>query len=273
MGFEGRVVWITGASSGIGEALAHAFSRKGAHLVISARDRTALERVAETCLAHGAPEDPLTLPFDLGAHETIEPAVLEASKRWGHIDILVNNAGVGQRATAFESRPEVVRRIMDVNFLGPVFLAQAVLPSMLKQRSGRIVVVSSVLGKFHLPGRSAYVASKHALQGYFDTLRSELHGSGIEITIICPGWIETSISENALTANGNRHAKPTLVNYAKMPANECAKRILDAIEREKREAMIGGLEIHGGWLRAAFPRIYDWLIRRRMREFIWNDQT
>ncbi|MFW5894117.1 MAG: SDR family oxidoreductase [Verrucomicrobiota bacterium] len=270
--FEKKAVWITGASSGIGEALAHAFAREEARLVISARDRDALDRVADNCLSRGASEKPLALPFDLGMHEAIEPAAREALNRCGRIDILVNNAGIGQRASAHETKPEVVRRIMDVNYLGPVFLTQAVLPSMLKQRSGRIVIVSSVLGKFHLPGRSAYVASKHALQGYFDTLRSELHGSGVGITLICPGWIETGISENALTANGDRHARPTIVKSGKMSADDCAKRILVAIDRGKREAMIGGLEIHGGRLRAAFPRIYDWITRGRVREFIWNDR-
>ncbi len=272
MAFREKTVWITGASSGIGEALAYAFAGKGARLVLSARNADALERVAACCLAKGAVEKPLLLPFDLAAHNII-PAMARQALGWrGGIDILVNNAGIGQRATAAEIKPEIARRIMEVNFFAPVFLTREVLPAMLARKSGRIVVVSSVLGKFHLPGRSVYTASKHALQGYFDTLRAELSGSGVGVTIICPGWIDTRISENALTGDGGCYGKATRSDARKMSAEECARKMIAAIAAGRREALIGGSEIWGGVLRAALPDIFDWLVNRQAREFLLRNR-
>jgi dehydrogenase/reductase SDR family member 7B len=265
--FRNKTIWITGASSGIGEEFAVAFAREGARLVVSGRDTAALERVADRCCAAGATVRPFIEPFDISDHSHFPAIVEQVLDRTGGIDILVNNAGVGQRATALSCKPDVVRKIMDVNFLGPVFLTQAILPSMIKCGSGRIVVVSSVLGKFHLPGRSAYAASKHALQGYFTTLRTELHGSGIAVTIISPGWIATNISRNALTASGKPYEQATRAHGSRMSAEECARQALRAIASGKDEALVGGKEIWGAWTSVFFPRIYEWFVRRN-KEFI-----
>ena len=268
--FKNKTIWITGASSGIGEALAVALAGAGARPVISGRDMDGLERVAEKCRSDLSSAPPLIEAFDMSEHSQFGAIVKRVLDRTVGIDLLINNAGVGQRAGALSCKPDVVRKIMEVNFLGPVFLTQEVLPHMLHRGSGRIAVVSSVLGKFHLPGRSAYAASKHALQGYFDTLRSEIYGSGVGVTIVCPGWIATDISRNALTADGSSYAKATTALSRKMSAADCAKHILRAVASGKNEATIGGIEKWGGVLRTLFPRLYDRVICGRMREFIYK---
>ena len=141
---------------------------------------------------------------------------------------------------------------------------------MLERKSGRIVVVSSVLGTYHLPGRSAYAASKHALQGYFNTLRSELYGSGVAVTIVRPGWIATAMSRNALTAEGISYGKATKALSPKMNPEECARRILRAVAAGKNDAVIGGIEKWGGILRMLFPRAYDRVVSGKMREFVYK---
>jgi dehydrogenase/reductase SDR family member 7B len=267
--FKNKTVWITGASSGIGKALALLLSRKGARLVLSGRDEFALQQVADECRVEET-GNPIIYPFDMAEHSVFTDVVQSVLDATGGIDILVNNAGVGQRAAAISCEPAVVRQIMNVNFMGTVFLTQALLPSMIHSGSGRIVVVSSVLGKFHLPGRSAYAASKHALQGYFNTLRTELHGSGVGITIACPGWIATHISQNALTANGSTWCQTTGVASKKMSAEVCARHIAHAIVSQKNEATMGGIEKWGGLLRFTSPRIYERVIRKRAQEFIFK---
>lgn len=268
--FCDKTVWITGASSGIGEALAVLLAGKGARLVLSGRDQIALHRVADRCSTSNKSTKILIKAFDVSEH-TFFPNIVENVLKWaGSIDILINNAGVGQRSAAISCNPEVVRRIMNVNFFGTVFLTQTLLPSMISNGTGRIVVVSSVLGKSYLPGRSAYSASKHALQGYFNTLRSELFGSGVGITIVYPGWIATRISQNALTSNGTAYHQATGAASNKMSAEVCAQHIINAIASQKNEAMMGGIETWGGLARSIFPRIYDWAIRARTKEFIYK---
>ena len=270
--FCDKTVWITGASSGIGEALAVLLAGRGASLVLSGRNETALQHVADRCSTTDTSAKHLIKAFDISEHAAFPNVVEHVRKRVGHIDVLINNAGVGQRAAAISCDPDVVRRIMNVNFFGTVFLTQALLPSMIRRGTGRIVVVSSVLGKFHLPGRSAYGASKHALQGYFNTLRTELFGSGVGITIVYPGWIATSISQNALTANGTAFRQATGISSKKMSAEVCAQHIVNAIASGKNEAMMGGLETWGGLARSVFPRIYDWVIRTQTKEFIYRNE-
>ena len=266
--FNGKTIWITGASSGIGEALALALASGGARLVLSSRDLTELGRVAVKCHERSIGSEPLIEAFDMAGHDTFPCIVERVLDRTGGIDILVNNAGVGQRATALSCKPDVVRRIFDVNFFGPVFLTQEILPSMIGRGSGRVVVVSSVLGKFHLPGRSAYGASKHALRGYFDTLRTELHESGVGVTIAYPGWISTNISRNALTAGGTAYTKTTRAGSRKMSAEECARRILNAIATGRNETTMGGIEIWGRLVHLLFPQLYEKIIRNTTKEFI-----
>ncbi len=269
--FHEKNIWITGASSGIGEALALALAEKGARLVLSSRDKAGLDRVAAECTRRQPGLEPIVEPFDVAEHDELPSVVQRVLERTGGIDILISNAGVGQRASALSCAPDVVKRIFNVNFFGAAFLSRELLPSMLKRGSGRIVVVSSVLGTFHLPGRSAYAASKHALQGYFDTLRAELRGSGVAITVVRPGWIETSMSRNALTAEGTSYGKATKALSRKMSSEKCAQKILKTIASGKEDAVIGGIEKWGGILRMLFPRVYDRVISRKMSEFVFSN--
>ncbi len=266
--FTNKTVWITGASSGIGEALAVEFAKRGAHLVLSARNADKIHQVAARCCEYNPQSSPYLELFDMADHNAFTDIVERVLCITGGVDVFVSNAGVGQRATALSTKPEVLRRIMDVNFFGPVFLTQKLLPSMIGRGSGRIVVISSVLGKIHIPGRSAYVASKHALQGYFDTLRTELHRSGIGITVISPGWISTAISYNALTADGTTYQKQGKAGRKRMSAEECAHKIVKAISSEKNEALPGGIETLGWVVKTFFPKLYDKIVIRRNKEFV-----
>ncbi|MEY4088286.1 MAG: hypothetical protein RJB55_557, partial [Verrucomicrobiota bacterium] len=186
MKFADQVVWITGASSGIGEACARAFAAEGAKLVLSSRRPDELERVRRSCRN---PERHLTLPLDLTRTAEFPALVASVLDRTGRIDVLVNNGGVSQRARAMDADEAVERLIMEVDYFGPVALSKAVLPSMLARQSGHIVVVSSVMGYLGTPGRSSYAAAKHALHGYFDSLRAEVWREGIKVTLVCPGYV------------------------------------------------------------------------------------
>lgn len=266
--FVGKTIWITGASSGIGEALAVAFSQSGADVVLSARDQGGLERVAAKCHEHNPVGRQMVEAFDVSDHQRFPSVVKHVLERSGGIDILVSNAGVGQRGTALSSSPDVLRNILNVNFFGSVFLTRELLPSMLQRGNGRVVVISSILGTAHLPGRSGYCASKHALHGYFNTLRSELQGSGVEVSIISPGIIATDISRHALTEEGTPYGKPTPSVAGRMRPETCAKRIVRAVADGKLNVSVGGVEVWSGTLSALFPKLYEKIIRKRSKEFL-----
>lgn len=183
MQFAGRSVWITGASSGIGEALAKAFARRGARLVLSARRGHELERVRDAIVAAGrAGEDVRVLPFDVTEESVLDDVVRRAEAAHGGVDVLVNNAGITQRSLALETEMAVYRRIMEVDFFAPVALTQKLLPHMVARGDGLIAVTSSVAGKIGVPLRSAYCAAKHAVMGYCDALRAEI----VATRIPCP---------------------------------------------------------------------------------------
>jgi dehydrogenase/reductase SDR family member 7B len=252
--FAGKVVWITGASDGIGAALARALAAEGASLVLTARRREALEAVAIAC----APASVRVLPGDLLDLDGLPALALQAEAAFGPIDILVNNAGVSQRGTALGTELRVVQELMALNFLAPVALTRAVLPGMIARKSGRIAVVSSVAGHVGTPLRSSYAASKHAVQGWFDSLRAELHGSGVGVTILSPGYIRTEISARARTADGSAHGLVGKGNARGMPAERCAARMVDALHAGRNEVFIGGPEVTAVYLKRWAP----WLVAR-----------
>lgn len=233
--FTGQVVWITGASSGIGEALAVAFRKAGAKLVLSARRREELDRVAAKC---GAAEV-LVLPMDLSKNDGFEALTAEVLARFGKIDVVVHNGGISQRSLVKDTAMEVHRRIMEVNYFGAVALTRAVLPGMLAAKRGQLVVISSVMGKVGTPLRSAYAASKHALHGFFDCLRAEVAKDGLVVSLVCPGFIATDVSKNALTADGTPTQKTGDDIANGMAPELAAKQILAVIEGEKSEAYVG----------------------------------
>jgi len=223
--FESKVVWITGASSGIGAALAESFAQEGATLILSARRRDELEHVVARCAGSGH----LVLPLDLTKSETFASSVDAVHRRFGRVDILVHNGGISQRALAQDTRLEVDRRLMEVNYFGAVALTKAVLPAMLAAKAGQLVVISSVAGKVGTPLRSAYSATKHALHGFFDCLRAEVTEAGLVVTLICPGYIRTDVSKNALTGDGTPTNETGQDIAGGHPADLTAKQILDAV--------------------------------------------
>jgi short-subunit dehydrogenase len=226
LNFQNQRVWITGASSGIGEALALAFHRAGARLILSARREDELKRVQAAC---GGEPNTRILPLDVSNAEELPEKTQTALKIFGGIDILVLNAGITQRSRTRETNESVYRRIMEVNFFAPEAMARAVLPSMLAQKSGHMVVISSVAGKFGVPMRSGYSASKFALHGFFEALRAEEERNGIHVTVVCPGFIRTDISLSALSGDGAKHAKMDPELARGMPVDECARQILQGV--------------------------------------------
>ena len=236
MDFKGRRVWITGASSGIGEALALAFHQAGAKLVLSARREDELKRVQTAC---GGEPKTLILPMDVTNAAELPQKTQVALGMFGGIDILILNAGITQRSLTRETDESVYRRLMEVNFFASEAMARAVLPSMLAQKSGHMVVISSIAGKFGVPLRSGYSASKFALHGFFEVLRAEEEKNGIHVTMVCPGYIRTDISLSALRGDGGKHAKMDPGIEQGMPAAECARRILKAVARGKKEIIVG----------------------------------
>lgn len=245
-----KVVWITGASSGIGEALVYAYSQLGAKLILSSRNRDELFRVKNGCKnkinVH-------VLSLDLENTASLADKATEAIRIYGKIDLLINSGGISQRSLALETSQDVEQRLMNVNFWGTVALSKAVLPVMLANGGGQIVCISSLMGKFGTKLRSAYAASKHALHGYFDSLRAEVYDQNISITLICPGFIKTNVSINALTAKGTAQGTMDAAQESGMQPEACAKLIVNAIEKRKEEVYIGGKEVKGVWLKRFFP--------------------
>jgi short-subunit dehydrogenase len=236
--YKGQTVWITGASSGIGEALAYALGERGARLVLSGR-RT--ERLTQVAKCSGARETHV-VPLDLAALDTL-PAIAErVVSEIGNVDIMVHNAGVGQRSLVLETDFQVDRRMMETNYLGPVALTKALLPSMLRQKRGQFVVLSSVLGVMSMPRRSGYCASKHALHGYFNSLRAELAREGISVLMVCPGRVHTEFSEQAFEGDGSRHGVSDESSQKGLSAGEVAYRTLAALERGDEEVLIAKWE-------------------------------
>lgn len=262
--FENKVVWITGASSGIGEALVYAFAKQGALLVLSARRAEELERVKNNCERNK--NKILVLPFDLKDTSHIQTLTQKIIDRFGKIDVLVNNGGLSQRSYAADTPIDIDRYIMEVNYFSAVAITKSVLPFMLKQQSGHIVAISSISGKFGFFLRSAYAASKHALHGFFESLRLEVSKNNIDITIVCPGKIQTNISLNALTASGDKHNKMDKSQANGVTAAVCAQKIIEGIKANKVEVFIGGAEMRAVWIKRFFPKLFFKLIAKQKEE-------
>lgn len=246
--FEKQCWWITGASSGIGEALARALSARGASVVLSGRNVPALETVARDCA------DALVLPFEATDYDRI-PALAEQAWAWkGRVDGLVNNAGVSQRSLAVDTAFAVYQQMIAVDLLAPIALTQALLPRMVAAGGGRIVAISSVAGIAGVPMRSAYCAAKHGLIGYHDAVRAENEHLGVQVHVIAPGSIRTNVSRNALSADGSRRGVSDAAIDNGMPAADAAAAILGAVEAGQRELVLaGGAEAQIAVLRRSDP--------------------
>ncbi len=253
---QNKTVWITGASSGIGEALAYEFARQGAKLVLSARNEAELKRVAAAC-----PTEALVQPLDLGDHDSLPGIAEQVLAKVGQLDLLVNNGGISQRALAKDTIFEVDKKMVDVNLLGTIALSKAVLPHFLAKKSGHFVVISSLMGKFGAPMRSGYAAAKHGLHGFFDTLRAECWRENLKVTIVCPGFIRTNISKNALTSDGSKQGTMDEATGKGMTPEALAKKIVKAVRNEKREVNFGGFELLAVYLKRFFPGILARIVR------------
>lgn len=256
MKFDNKVVWITGASSGIGEALAYEFTREGAKIILSSNEPEELERVKNKCLETGGECSILFL--DLLDSKSLAEVVKAAIGVFGRIDILINNAGVSHRSLVIETNVDFDRKIMEIDFFSYVILARNIIPHMLERGGGQIAVTSSLSGLFGFPLRSAYAAAKHAVKGFFETMGIELRDKNIYVTVAYPGRIRTNISLHALTKDGIAQGKMDKSLAVGMPVEKCARIYLNAIYNKKREVLIGGNEL----ILAYIWRFFPWLFWR-----------
>lgn len=255
--FRDRVVWITGASSGIGEALALAFAPEGAKLVLSARREGELERVRSACAAQGAAEeDVLVLPLDVTDWDAMPAAHERVLQSFGRVDLLINNAGVSQRSFCVDTDMSVYRRLFDVDVLGQIALTKTVLPRMYERRSGHVAIMASVAGKIGVGQRTGYCAAKHAVMGFFDALRAEAVHHGVRVTTITPGFIRTDVSVNALDAHGQPFGRTDADIENGMEVGKCARAILAGLRKGSPEIAVGeGPEMKALWLKRLVPKL------------------
>lgn len=257
MDFSNKTVWITGASSGIGESTAYAFAKKGSKLILSARNMQELERVKANC--KGAASVDL-VRLDLANHEELFQIAATVIEKHKTIDVLVNNAGISQRSLAKETVFSVDKALIDVNLLGTIALSKAVLPAMLAQKSGHMVVITSLMGKFGAPMRSSYAAAKHGLHGFFDTLRAECFYDNVKVLMVCPGYVKTNVSINSLTADGSQQGTMDNATAKGVSPDLVASKIIDGIAKDKQEIYIGGKELLGVYLKRFFPRLLNKMV-------------
>jgi dehydrogenase/reductase SDR family protein 7B len=248
---RGKTVWITGASSGIGRALAQRFAERGARLLLSARRQERLVEVARAC----GPAQAEPFPLDLEDVEALAEKARQAEARVGPIDIMVHNAGVGQRGSVLATHLEVEERLMRINYLAPVALTKALLPGMLARGGGRFVVMSSVLGLLSVKNRAGYCASKHALHGYFNALRAEHAQDGISVLLVCPGHVNTEFSLQALEADGRAHGVVDPGQASGITPERCAERTLRALDAGRHEVYVGKWESLGVYLNRYAPAL------------------
>ena len=254
-----KVVWITGASSGIGEALTYALNRKGYKLIISSRKLIDLKQVKARC-----PNSDLIslLPLDLMDRDKMSEKVTEALSFYGSIDLLINNAGISQRSLIMETDLQVYQKLMDVNYMGTIALTKAILPYFVSQKNGHFVTVTSLMGKFGSPYRSGYCGAKHALHGFFDVLRMEHEKENIKVTMVCPGFVNTNVAINALTADGTPQVDNDMATKNGLSPYVFAKKMVNAIEKEKFEVYIGRKEVMGIYMKRFFPKLLHRLVLR-----------
>ena len=245
--------------------MAYALATEGSQLILSSRSEPELLRVKNNCKI--SEDNILLLSFDLQEISNVNELAKKAIEKFSRIDILINNGGISQRSYATETPLEIDRKIMEVNFFGAVALTKAVLPYMVKQKSGRIVVVSSISGKFGFYLRSGYSAAKHALHGFFESLRMEVAKDNIQVLLVCPGKVKTNISLNALTASGKQHGIMDRSQEQGVSAEACAYQIIQAIKNNKEEIYIGHFNGRLAlFVKRIFPGLFSKIIRRQKQE-------
>ncbi|MBV6494163.1 MAG: putative oxidoreductase SadH [Turneriella sp.] len=256
-----KVVWITGASSGIGRALTLEAARLGAKVVLSGRNLAALKKVQSEAKLNAA--NSLVLPLDLEKYKDAAKAVPKVIKAFGAVDVLVNNGGVSQRSLTYETKLAVYEKLIAVNYLGNIALSLAVLPIMRARGKGVIVTVSSVAGIFGTPLRSGYSASKFATVGFYEAFRAENFDKNIQTTIIYPGFVNTNVAINALTSEGKKQGTQDAATAKGISPEECAERAWKGILAGKNTVYIaGGKERFGMTVHKFFPNLFAKMIRK-----------
>lgn len=254
-----QVVWITGASSGIGEELAQQYARRGSKVILSARRVTELERVKASC---AQPENIAVLPLDLTAFDTHEGKVKEAIACFGSIDLLINNGGVSQRSLIIETNFEVYQRLIEINYLGTVALTKALLPYFIERQKGHYAVVTSVMGKYASPFRSGYAGAKHALHGFFDALRMEHQKDNISVSLICPGFVQTNVTINALTGDGSKLGHDDPATKSGLEVKSFCKNVIKALDNKSWETYFGRKEKLGVHLKRLSQKLLHAVVIR-----------
>jgi short-subunit dehydrogenase len=256
-----KIVWITGASSGIGEALAYELASKKCKLILSARNLDLLEKVKFQCAT-----EVVLLPFDLSDYENAKSNVQKAITAFGKIDVLINNGGISQRSLIIDTDFSVDKKLIEVDYLGTIAITKALLPHFISNKAGHFVTITSLMGKFGTPFRSGYCAAKHALHGYFDVLRMEHQKDNIKVTLICPGFVQTNVAKNALTADGTPQNKNDHGTHNGMPVAIFAQKFVKAIQTKKFEVNIGRKETIGVFLKRFFPTfLHYYVLKSRVR--------
>ncbi len=258
--WKDKIVWVTGASSGIGAEIAKQAADAGASVILSARSEAKLQEVQRSLQNS---DKHLVLPLDLNDSENFGSLVDQVLTKYKRIDVLVNNGGLSQRSEVHETPMEVDRRIMEVNYFGNVALTKQVLPIFRRQKSGQFIVISSIAGKFGFFLRSAYSASKHALHGFYESLMLEEENNNIKVLIACPGKINTQISVNALNSDGNTHGVMDHNQETGMSAEECVRQLFKAVVKGKREVLIGNKEIKAVTLKRFLPLMFWKVIKKQ----------
>ncbi|XP_008414816.1 dehydrogenase/reductase SDR family member 7B [Poecilia reticulata] len=269
---QGAVVVITGASSGLGRECARVFHAAGARLVLCGRDAARLQEVVQELGGNSADGQrqtfaPSTIVFDLARADSVGKAAEEILKCHGHVDVLINNAGISYRGNILDTHMTVQRDVMETNYFGPISLTQALLPSMVQRCSGHIVVISSVQGKIAIPYRSAYAASKHATQAYFDCLRAEMGHLGIPVTVISPGYIRTNLSVNAMTGDGSTYGVVDKTTASGWDPKVVARAVLKAVRLKSKDVVLAGPQpTVAVYLRTLWPALFFKLMASRARK-------
>lgn len=265
------VVIITGATSGLGRECARVFFAAGAKLVLCGRNREALEELTRELAASRVTEvqthKPYIVTFDLADPGAIVAATAEILQCFGYVDVLINNAGISYRGAIIDTSTDVDKRVMETNYFGPVALTKALLPSMIKRRHGHIVAISSIQGKISIPFRSAYSASKHATQAFFDCLRAEMEQYEIEVTVISPGYIHTNLSLNAITADGSKYGVMDETTAQGRRPMDVARDVLAVVGKKKKDVILADLlPSLAIYLRTLAPGLFFSLMASRARK-------
>ena len=256
-----KVVWITGASSGIGEGIVKNLAVRNVKMIISSRREEALLEVANAC-AEEARKNIKILPLDLGQPDTLDQKVQDAESLFGRVDVVIHSGGISQRSKILDTNIDVYRRLMEIDYFSTVILTKALLPGMISRGGGHIVPITSLTGIFGSPWRSGYAAAKHALHGFYDSLRAELYDENIKVTIIAPGFVKTNVSVNSLDSAGNKINEMDDAQSKGMSADQCAAKIVKAIEANRLEEVMGGKEVLGVYIKRFFPSIFANIIRK-----------